>query len=281
VISSLDLLEAVCLRLLEFPFIFVAVEVHDVHTYRPFPCLITIVTPDFRIYIVDLFAIRNFSFLVKLFAATNVTKVFGEIRTSLPVLWESLGITVNQILDPVTACQLIDLGDDYEDVLTSLGLTAVPSVVDWRIRPLVTEMEQITVRNVCFLPCLLQRLANARIDVMMLVGLMTTVDREFPPYEFECDRIVGRIAEKHGIVEGSALDILAALVGWRDRVARDENESPSLIALDRTLAMIAELKPETVADLEKAADIMSPQLRSYACEVVARVRQAIRKAPGG
>jgi ribonuclease D len=281
VIASPDLLEAVCLRLLELPFVFVAVEIHDVHTYRPFPCLVTIMTPAFRIYIVDLLAIPDVSPLVELFASDKVTKVFGEVRTSLPVLWESLGIVVNQLLDAVVVCQLMDLGKSYEDVLSSLGLAVVPSVVDWRIRPLVAKIKQIAVRNVCFLPHLLRRIAGGNIDMMMLIGLMAGVDRRFLPYQFESHRVVRLIADEHHIVEKSALGILAALVDWRDTVARDENESPGFIALDQTLARIAELKPETVADLEKAGGVISPHLRSYACEVVARVRKTIHEAAAG
>jgi ribonuclease D len=185
---------------------------------------------------------------------------------------------VNQILDAVAACQLLDLGDNYTDVLRSLGLTALPSVVDWRIRPLVSEMEQIAVRNVSFLPHLLQMIAAGGIDMMMLVGLMATVDREFLPYEFDCRRVVQLIAQEYHIVEKSDLEILAALVTWRDTVAREEDESPAFIALDQTLARIAEMKPETIIDLERTGAIMSPHLQSYACEVLARVWQAIRDA---
>ena len=79
-------------------------------------------------------------------------------------------------------------------------------------------------------------------------------------------------------LDAEGLQRLAALKAWRSEVAREHNLPAYVIFHDSTLIALAELAPQSVAELEGVSGMGSKKLQAYGEEVLRVIGQADRQA---
>jgi ATP-dependent DNA helicase RecQ len=79
-------------------------------------------------------------------------------------------------------------------------------------------------------------------------------------------------------LDAEGLQRLAALKAWRSEVAREHNLPAYVIFHDSTLIALAELAPQSVAELEGVSGMGSKKLQAYGEEVLRVIAQADRQA---
>jgi hypothetical protein len=232
--------------------LFVAFFGHRVRTYRPFPCLCIVMTPEGVVVVFDILALRSdLGDLGDLLADPDTIHVMQDPDMDLQMLAESLGMYVSNVL-PVD-------GPDGS------------VVVDWRIRPLTKELLSIAVSDVRDLP----QLARLRIETTPVDELLRDAQRyavaPLPQYRFNDAEIAAEVDQIGA--DDADRELVVDLVKWRDAIAALEDEAPNFIAPNACLRQIAVAKPRTIEQIkELLAEVGTPYTTSLARDLFFIVR---------
>lgn len=258
--------------------IFVSVELHRVHTYRPFPCLISLFFGE-KVYIVDILSIRtNCACLRQMFAEYAIVKVIFDAATVLPILWETLGIVVNSFYDPLAAFKMTDIRGSYEDILVHCNESPERIAVDWRIRPMTSRMIMAAAYKVWKLPTVAHMSQKDIVPQMLVYWMNEEVVISFEPPGLtakRADEIVNAIMQKHNLKTYEEKRIVLELVKWRDAIAQVEDECCNFILPDSAIGYLAVHRPRTVDEFDACEMQKTPMTVSYRNDICVLIRKAL------
>ena len=277
VVSDPGSLERICMLIRASGCVFVTVEQHRIHTYRPFPCLVNLFFGE-RLYLVDALAIRsNCQCLRNVFIDTGIVKVLFDATAMLELLWETLGIAANSVYDPLAAFRMMDLNGGYQDILRHFHEEPTPVLIDWRIRPLTTRMIQAAAYKLWKLPKLARR---SQKDLTLPPGILVQIMNEEITYQFEpytftekrANEIAEQIASRFDL-SSIQKQIALKLIKWRDMTAQLEDECPNMVLCDSAIAALAAHRPRTVAQFDSMRIPKTPITISYGAEILSAIAQ--------
>jgi ribonuclease D len=253
--------------------VYVGVQTHRARTYRPIPCFVCLMTPDYSVDVIDILSCREqLGPLSELLQNPDMVHVMFAPDADLAVLAESLGIWVTNVFDAGG-----EPGSILDSALDSFQLKKC--LVDWRIRPVTEELLLIAARTVWYLPFLTDKLAKSRPGEELLELCARFGDPPPTRYVFgdrDVEWLVREIALEADDLDEVALKILGDLVTWRNSIAVLEDESPNFVGPNRALLRIAQNHPLTAGELDHCLDGCStPSLDSYRADLIAVVKKYI------
>jgi hypothetical protein len=142
--------------------LYIGLQTHRVRTYRPIPCLLSLMTPDYSVDIIDILNCRDaLDPLFGILQSPEMLHVMFAPEADLAVLSESLGLWISNVFDPAENPDVI-----LEEAVTSFQLKKC--IVDWRIRPITEELLTIAARSVWYLPFLTDKIVKSRPETEIL-----------------------------------------------------------------------------------------------------------------
>jgi len=238
---------------------------------------------DFLIDTLSLRRVMN-THLAPIFANPRILKVMHGANSDIQWLQRDFGIYVINLFDTGIATRFLPH-------LGSFGLAKLLSTFanvqsdkkhqlsDWRERPLREEMRSYAVSDTVYLLDLYDRLKvelsihDKRSDIIELVFdeskqiCLLRYDKE-PFYPSAYKRLINW--KKDASMADDLRDIaLRELYDWRDRIARELDESLHYVCPDSTLVRIASKIPTTVSAVEALVKPVPPLVLSYAHDIIA------------
>ena len=272
-------------------------EHHNLHSFLGFTCLIQVSSRDCD-YIIDPLvpAVRSrVCDLNRITTDPAIVKVLHGCDKDVMWLQRDFGVYLVNVFDSGQAARVLQLPSFglLHLLQRFCGVTPDKSLQrsDWRLRPLSHAMRKYAREDTHYLLYIYDRLVNELLDASTNAegNLLHEVLRrsaglclqkyEKPVLAPESHL---RLMELVGIHTASAKSqrVFAALYEWRDRVARDIDESPNAVLHHRPMGTLARRMPVNTEALVEALNPLPPHVRTRAHEVV-EVIVAARASVGG
>ncbi|KAI0987594.1 hypothetical protein GJ496_007695 [Pomphorhynchus laevis] len=232
-------------------------EHHSLRSYMGFTCLIQISTraADF---IVDAFSLREHLHLLnEITTNSSILKVFHGADNDIVWLQKDFGVYVVNMFDTHQAARILGfpylslsyLLKRYCDVDTAKRYQRA----DWRVRPLPSELVDYARTDTHYLLYIYDLLRNELVEKGTTTNnlLHTVYDRSkcicLKKYEkpmFQDTDFLKLVKNSCRVFNSRQLHALKLLYAWRDRVAREEDESVDYVLPNHMLMKIAEYLPK-------------------------------------
>lgn len=231
-------------------------------------------------WLVDPLRVGSLEPLAALFRNPSITKVFHSASEDLEVLWLTLGVLPDPMVDTQVACALIGqpLQQSYDKAvkwLCGVELDKQHTRSNWLRRPLKPEQLHYAANDVVFLP-LLHRELHELLEqagrwewLREEVGLMLRQSQQSQDPDAAYLRIRGA-----GRLEQKELRILQALARWREEVAMSRNLARGFVVPDASLLQIASSQPATPEELQAVAELHPKALQRYGWQILKLVQDA-------
>ncbi|EMR11807.1 hypothetical protein PNEG_00233 [Pneumocystis murina B123] len=265
----------------------VDLEHHDYRSYQGFVCLMQISTRRVD-WIVDTLELREeLEILNEVFTDSNIIKVFHGASMDIIWLQRDFGLYIVGLFDTYHATKILEFeGHSLAFLLkkyVNFNTDKRYQLADWRIRPLPEEMLSYARSDTHFLLYIYDHLKNELL-------LKSTLTHNLLLSVFSASNNVAlRIFEKDKYdADGSGVDgwksilqkwsncltcdlqvsVLVALHKWRDKVARQEDESVRYVLPNHILAQIAINCPKDAASIFAICNNVPPLVRIHVDEIV-------------
>lgn len=277
----------------------VDLEHHDYRSYYGITCLMQISsrTDD---WLVDTIALRgDLQQLNEVFADPSIIKVFHGANMDIIWLQRDLGLYVVSLFDTYHASRALGfpkfslayLLETFANFKTSKKY----QLADWRVRPLPKVMENYARADTHFLLYIFDQLRNRLVDsghklqeVLYLSRKVAT--RKFEYISFQQDDKDSwqsnfnegkseRWLMSHFNIPELRFSLVLALVTWRDKVARDEDESTRFVMSNQNLAKLCSLNlPVSNQTIIDATHGQNTLVRAHSKELADIVTNSIKDA---
>ncbi|KAH9979682.1 ribonuclease H-like domain-containing protein [Russula compacta] len=298
----------------------VDLEYHNYRTYSGFVCLMQISTRE-EDWIVDPFELRDeLEDLNEIFTNPNIVKVLHGADSDVVWLQQDFNLYLVNMFDTFHASKVLDFPRHGLATLLEMYCDFSPDkryqLADWRIRPLPDEMLKYARSDTHFLLYVYDNLRNALLDraasrsasPTSRAGSPTAPDafvrevlsrsaetalRAYSPESYDAEGGTGPIGWDAlarrwnkpvlGIdgAPGVQREVFRAVHVWRDRVAREEDESTGYVLSNRFLFKVVEQPPADMAALFHAFSSTPPVVKRRAKELLDVIRNAVKKGLGG
>ncbi|CAG8492553.1 1495_t:CDS:10 [Funneliformis caledonium] len=262
-VDTLEELTAMCEKLEDANEIAVDLEHHHYRSYQGFTCLIQISTRR-EDFVVDALALRDsLQMLNHTFTNPNILKVFHGADSDIVWLQKDFSVYVVNLFDTFRAASVLDfpqkslayLLKHYCDYETDKKY----QLEDWRIRPIPEEMLNYARADTHYLLYIYDRMRNeliTRSDSTTLNLLRVVLERSAETslkmyskleYSENGEGIGGykRLqARKNKSFDYQQLAVFKVLHAWRDRIAREEDESTGYVLPNEMLMTLSEKMPD-------------------------------------
>ncbi|CAN4125089.1 unnamed protein product [Withania somnifera] len=273
----------------------VDLEHNQYRSFQGFTCLMQISTRT-EDFVVDTLKLRIHigPHLRDIFKDHRKKKVMHGADRDIVWLQRDFGIYVCNMFDTGQASRILKLErNSLEHLLQHFcGVTANKEYqnADWRLRPLPVEMMRYAREDTHYLLYIY--------DVMRMKLLSSSADNESPDaplievYKRSYD-ICMQLYEKELLTDTSyqhiyglqgagfnaqQLAVVAGLHGWRDVIARAEDESTGFVLPNRTLIEIAKQMPLTPSKLKQSMKSKHPYVECNLGSVVSIIRHSVRNS---
>lgn len=230
----------------------VDLENHSFHTYYGFLCLMQISTLRCD-YVIDIIRLREYvgSLLRNIFADSDIIKVFHGAQSDIQWLQRDFNIFVVNMFDTFFAAKALQLAAYGLSHLLQkyCGVTADKKyqLADWRTRPIPEEMLKYARMDTHYLlniyGTLCQELRQKGGDHLVLAIFQQSTLSALSLYKPESwdpqgwRSIVGKSSVPYSEREVS---IIKAIYAWREKIAKEENESPPAVMPNYMILRIAQ-----------------------------------------
>ncbi|GFS76195.1 hypothetical protein NPIL_472231 [Nephila pilipes] len=256
VIKTDEQLKKLCEDLSEEKDFAVDLEHHSYRSFQGFTCLMQISTRK-KDYIVDVFDLRSeMHILNEVFANPKIVKVLHG--ADMDVLWlqRDFGIYIVNLFDTGQAARVLHFAHASLAYLVKhyckLDLDKRYQLADWRIRPLPAEMLKYAREDTHYLlyvyDCIKNDLLKAGNEMKNL--LHSTFDRSkvicakrYQKPLLTDDKYLELYKNSRKMFNAKQLYCLKELYEWRDRIARDDDESIAYVLPNHMMLQIAEALP--------------------------------------
>ncbi|KAI0298162.1 ribonuclease H-like domain-containing protein [Multifurca ochricompacta] len=291
-------------------------EYHSYRTYGGFVCLMQISTRE-EDWVVDPFELRDeLEDLNEIFTNPNIVKVLHGADSDVIWLQQDCNLYLVNMFDTFHASKVLDFPRHGLAHLLEMYCDFSPDkryqLADWRIRPLPDVMLKYARADTHFLLYVYDNLRNALLDRAVSRAASPTSRADSPtaqdvfvrevlsrsaetalrvyspePYDAEggsglngWDTLARRWNKPALGVDGEPSvqrEVFRAVHVWRDRVAREEDESTGYVLSNRFVFKLAEQAPADMAALLHAFSSTPPVVRRRAKELLDVIRDAVKK----
>ncbi|CAK9031818.1 Exosome component 10 (Autoantigen PM/Scl 2) (P100 polymyositis-scleroderma overlap syndrome-associated autoantigen) (Polymyositis/scleroderma autoantigen 100 kDa) (PM/Scl-100) (Polymyositis/scleroderma autoantigen 2) [Durusdinium trenchii] len=284
-VDTAEGLKAMCDHLETQHEIAVDLENHSYRSFQGFVCLMQVSTRS-NDYLVDTLALREHMHTLNgVFTNPAIVKVFHGADSDVVWLQRDFGLYLVSLFDTGRAARKLEYPSaGLAHALLrhcKIRVNKAYQLADWRIRPLGDEMFKYAREDTHYLlyvfDCMRRELVksggkDAVFEVLKasaFVALNVYEKEAFSPTAYE--GLLRRKKVELGPVEEQ---VFASVYGWRDIVARREDESTNYVLPDRMLLRIAKELPAGPADLEQCCNPLPPVVQTRVTEVLALIRSA-------
>jgi ribonuclease D len=234
------------------PSVAVDTESNSLHAYHEQVCLIQFSTPETD-YLVDPLALDDISALGKIFASSEIEKIFHAAEYDLICLKRDFNFSVTNIFDTRWAVRVLGYARDGLDGLLKekfgIQVNKKYQKADWGKRPLSAEQINYARLDTHYLLAIKDMLEGE----LKQKGLLQLAREDFErasDVEIPTAKPVlwKRMANNHGF-SSRELTILKELYEVRERIADELNRPPFKVMGDRQLFDIARLTPQHLDEL--------------------------------
>lgn len=260
-------------------------EHHDYRSYQGFVCLMQISTRDTD-WIIDTLELREeLEILNEVFTDPNIIKVLHGASMDIIWLQRDFGLYIVGLFDTYHATRI--LGFEAHSLAFLLKKYANfdtdkrYQLADWRIRPLPEEMLSYARSDTHFLLYIYDHLKNELLKSStqnLLLSVFSASNnvalRVFEKDKYDMDGLGvdgwKNILQKwnNHLTCDLQVSVLIALHRWRDRIARQEDESVRYVLPNHMLAQIAINCPNDAASVCFICNNVPPLVRLHVNEIV-------------
>jgi ribonuclease D len=293
-ISTTPELAAFCERLGGESFVTVDTEFMRERTYWPELCIVQLASAE-EVAIVDAQAPGiDLAPLGRLFADTNVMKVFHAARQDIEIFLLRFGAVPVPLFDTQIAAMVAGFGDQvgYDSLvsaLTGAHIDKAHRFSDWAARPLSQAQVTYAAADVTHLRSVYETL-RAR---LLKDGRLDWVSEEMAAladpatYRADPEQMWERLKPRTG--NRRLLGVLRAIAAWREREAQRSNIPRQRMLKDEALLEIAATAPDTPEALARARGVSEGFARGKAgtgllaaiADAKALPEEALPEAPNG
>ncbi|KAK9856803.1 hypothetical protein WJX84_004010 [Apatococcus fuscideae] len=252
-IDTLPALQEAAKRLAKADELAVDLEHHGFRSFQGFTCLMQMSTREEDI-IIDTLALRAHvgPTLGPMFANPQVVKVLHGSDSDIHWLQRDFGIYIANLFDTGQAARVLGLqGFGLAFLLQkycNVKADKQYQLADWRVRPLAPEL-----------------LHYARSDTHYLLYIYDCMKAELVASETSYLDLYQRLATP---LPPQQLAVFAGLFAWRDKKAREADESTGYVVSRTLLLSLSSLMPSTALELRAMLGGRSPVVGRHAEEVV-------------
>lgn len=277
----------------------VDLEHHDARTYTGIVCLMQISTRD-KDWIVDTLRPwrEELQILNQVFADPKIVKLFHGSSSDIIWLQRDLGLYVVGLFDTYYACEALQFPAKSLKYLlwtfANFDAQKQYQMSDWRVRPLSAEQLEYARSDTHYLLHIYDHVRNLLVqrsranDNLTNYVLQESKKEALQVYErFVYDKESGRGAHgwyplftQHYVNSTPAqFATFVALHEWRDKKARELDESTGFLLPNRLLWPIAENMPMNSRELYQCCRPVPRVVQSHTAEVIELIRDAKHQTP--
>ncbi|XP_061113764.1 exosome component 10 isoform X1 [Conger conger] len=260
------------------------------HSYRSFlgiTCLMQISTRE-EDFIIDCLELRSEMYILnETFTDPSIVKVFHGADSDIEWLQRDLGLYVVNMFDTHQAARALNLGRNSLEHLLKLYCSVDSDkryqLADWRIRPLPEEMYQYARADTHYLLYAYDRLRADLFDVSngqpALLQVVWQRSRDIclkkclKPIYTE-DSYLDLYRKQKRSFNTQQLAAFRLLYAWRDKLARQEDESTGYILPNHMMLKISEQLPKESQGIIACCNPVPPLVRQQVNELHLLVQQA-------
>ncbi|XP_068094867.1 exosome complex component 10 isoform X2 [Hyperolius riggenbachi] len=290
-VNTLEALVEMNEKLLRCSEIALDLEHHSYRSFLGFTCLMQISTRT-EDYIIDTLDLRSDLYILnECFTDPNIVKVLHGADSDIEWLQKDFGLYVVNMFDTHQASRLLNLERNSLDHLLKHYCKVESDkkfqLADWRSRPLPQEMIEYARADTHYLLYIYDRvrtdLLNAANGQRNLVQLVWQKSKELclkrfvkPLYTEDSYLELYQRQKKH--LNTQQLVAFRLLYAWRDKMARQEDESTGYVMPSHMLLKIAEELPKEPQGIIACCNPVPPLVRQQINELALLVQQA-REVP--
>ncbi|NXE17934.1 EXOSX protein, partial [Ardeotis kori] len=260
------------------------------HSYRSFlglTCLMQISTRT-EDFIIDTLELRSdMSILNETFTDPAIVKVLHGADSDVEWLQKDFGLYLVNVFDTHQAARLLNLGRNSLDHLLKLYCNVDADkqyqLADWRIRPLPEEMIQYARDDTHYLLYIYDKVREAlwekgneqptQLQVVWQRSKDICLKKYIKPiFTDESYLELYRRQKKH--LDTQQLAAFRSLFAWRDKMARQEDESTGYVLPNHMLLKIAEELPKEPQGIIACCNPVPPLVRQQINELYLLIQQA-------
>lgn len=266
----------------------VDLEHHSYRSYQGFTCLMQISTRE-KDFIIDTIKLRSsIHILNKIFTDSSLIKIFHGADMDIEWLQKDFGIYVVNMFDTGQASRLLN----YQHFSLSFLLKKFCNITankqyqlsDWRVRPLSIEQLKYAREDTHYLLFIYDNLRNELInktkEQLDLDKSLLQLTHEYS--QLKCKKIYRKpqfnaknfLNEHKEHLNAKQLKALQSLLEWRDRIARESDESCEYVLKNHQLLKIAELLPREIHGILALCNPISHIVESKLHDIHALIMEA-------
>lgn len=256
IIKTGEQLKIMCEDLSKEKEIAVDLEHHSYRSFQGFTCLMQISSRE-KDYIIDALELRSeMHILNEVFTDPKIVKVLHGAEMDVQWLQRDFGVYIVNLFDTGQAARVLHFAHFSLAYLLKhfckLDVDKRYQLADWRIRPLPVEMIKYAREDTHYLlyvyDCLKNDLVNAGNDMKNL--LHSTFERsklicakKYRKPLFTDDKYLELYKKCRKTFNAKQLYCLKELYEWRDKIAREDDESIAYVLPNHMMLQIAEALP--------------------------------------
>lgn len=254
----------------------VDVEHHSYRTFQGITCLLQLSSRK-KDYIVDALALREeLHELNEIFADPKIVKVFHGADCDIEWLQRDLSIYVVNMFDTHQAAKRLNFARLSLSFLLKhycqIDANKTLQLADWRIRPLPEELVLYARQDTHYLLYIwdilhneLRKQANGQVNLLQNVYQLSTdvCKRRYIKVKLTPDSHMELYRKSKRIFDNRQLHAYKELFFWRDKIAREEDESTSYILPNHMMLQIAENLPREMQGILACCNPIPPLVRQH------------------
>ncbi|OQR75978.1 exosome component 10-like [Tropilaelaps mercedesae] len=267
----------------------VDLEHHSFRSFQGFTCLIQISTWE-KDFIVDALVLRaHLHVLNDVMTNPRIVKVLHGAASDVQWLQRDFGVYLVNLFDTGVAAKLLN----FERLSLSFLLKHYMSVdadkrfqlVDWRIRPLPNEMVAYARGDTHYLLAIFERMKRDLVDASNAQGNLIRAAwerssqiclRRYEKPLLDQDSHLQLMKASHKKLNDKQMYALKHIYAWRDRLAREQDESTGYVLPNHMLLHICELLPREVQGIIACCNPCPPLVKQQLNElhqIILRARE--------
>jgi len=248
-------------------------------TYYSQLCLLQVGTAE-TVACVDPLALDDLSPLLDIIYDKKITKIFHAAHQDLEIFYHLNNAVPTPIFDTQIAAPLLGHPTQagyavlVQNIL-GISLSKGHARTDWSRRPLSDAQLNYAGDDVLYLGQIYVKLRQQLEDEGRLNWLLDDFARQTDPARYAAEPALAwkRIrASKR--MRGKALAIVQALAAWRETKARETNRPRNWLLKDDTLCDLAQLAPQSTAELKQIRGLNDKQIKQIETELLPLISAA-------
>jgi len=258
----------------------VDLEHHSYRSFQGITCLMQISTStkDFLIDTIELRA--DLQLLNEVFTHPKIVKVLHGADSDVEWLQRDLGIYVVNMFDTGQASRMLNHPQHslaYQlKLYCQVDANKQYQLADWRIRPLPAEMVKYAREDTHYLLYIYHRMKNALLEQSngrdnllraVIHSSRTVCEKRYEKPVFTEDSYLQLYKKGRKVFNSRQIYALQELYRWRDRMARQEDESIGYVLPNHMMLQIAEVLPREQQGVLACCNPIPPLVRQQLMEI--------------